>query len=60
MTRTLLRGCLVGLVMLTIYTSAHALPATVTHIYELDGSYADDLGGPALGPAGGTLKRHEL
>ena len=29
--------------------------AVVTHQYRLDGSFADDLGGPVLVPAGGTL-----
>src|SRR5262249_26221880 len=29
--------------------------AVVRHIYELNGSYADDLGGPPITPAGGTL-----
>ena len=32
-----------------------ALAATVAHIYELNGSLADSLGGPALVAAGGTL-----
>jgi Ca2+-binding RTX toxin-like protein len=31
------------------------LLALLTHDYELNGSYADDLGGPALVPVGGTL-----
>jgi hypothetical protein len=30
-------------------------PATVEHVYELNNSFADALGGPALVPAGGTL-----
>ena len=29
--------------------------AGIIHDYELNGSYADSLGGPALAPAGGTL-----
>ncbi len=39
--------------------SAASVPGSqaqvVTHIYELDGSYSDSLGGPALSPLGGTL-----
>ncbi len=34
---------------------ADAAPAALTHDYRLDGSFTDDLGGPALVPAGGTL-----
>jgi hypothetical protein len=36
-------------------SAAPAVAQTVTHIYELNGSYADTLGGPSLSPNGGTL-----
>jgi hypothetical protein len=40
--------------LLASATSAGA--ASVKHIYELDGSFADSLGGPEMAPAGGTLE----
>ncbi len=39
--------------LLASATSAGA--ASIKHIYELDGSFADSLGGPEMVPAGGTL-----
>ena len=35
--------------------NVNAATATAVHIYKLNGSFADELGGPALVPAGGTL-----
>jgi hypothetical protein len=39
--------------MLCVASSANA--AFVTHIYDLNNTYADTLGGPSMVPAGGTL-----
>src|SRR5262249_32305612 len=40
-----------------VYAPAGSVVSTpaASHIYELNGSYADALGGPPLTPAGGTL-----
>jgi hypothetical protein len=45
---TLLIGGLVG-------TTTVSGAGTLVHLYDLNGSYADALGGPALSPEGGTL-----
>ncbi len=41
--------------MILLMTSSIVNAATITHIYELNGSFADTLGGSALVPAGGSL-----
>jgi hypothetical protein len=42
--------------ILAVFALAAVSPAaTVSHIYELNGSFADTLGGPAMVSAGGTL-----
>jgi hypothetical protein len=46
-------GLIVGIFVSMVVSSAHA--ASVAHIYELNGSLADSLGGAALSAAGGTL-----
>ena len=47
---------IVGLSALTANVSdVQAAGPTVAHVYELNGSFADELGGPALVPARGTL-----
>ena len=48
-------GILLLLVGVMAAQPVGAIPATVTHIYELNGSLADGLGGPALISQGGTL-----
>ena len=57
MPRRSLRACaqLAWLVLAVAFLAHTARAATVTHIYELNGSYADSLGGPRLVPTGGTL-----
>ena len=46
-------AALAVLAFLTV--DSHVDAATVTHIYELNGSFADDLGGPAMLGTGGSL-----
>ncbi len=46
-------GILASLTWWCMSLAGHA--ATVTHIYELNGSFADALGGPSMVPTGGTL-----
>ncbi len=53
MTRRLIAGFLATLAMVCMSPSSHA--ASVTHIYELNGTFADTLGGPAIVSNGGTL-----
>src|SRR4051812_2009214 len=50
--RTIWVGVLGVLVLLA---ASDVRAVTLTHQYRLDGSYADDLGGPSLVPNGGTL-----
>ena len=44
-----------GALLLGANMAPQAYAASVAHIYELNGSLADSLGGPALSAAGGTL-----
>ena len=47
---------IIGLaVVLALAFCGQAAAATISHLYDLNGSFADTLGGPALVPAGGTL-----
>ena len=45
---------LIGVTLLLMSSGVYSGPATVEHVYELNNSFADALGGPALVPAGGT------
>jgi hypothetical protein len=47
-------GILTVASVVSLSTALAQVPAP-THIYELNGSYADTLGGPAMAPQGGTL-----
>ncbi len=50
------RGTAAALAALAFLTvDSHVEAATVTHIYDLNGSFADELGGPAMVGAGGSL-----
>jgi hypothetical protein len=47
--------CALCLVLAPISVSATPTSTTLIHAYELNGSFADALGGPAMNPNGGTL-----
>jgi len=48
-------GSLAAVMLLLGWGSTARAEAIVTHIYELNGSFADSLGGPSLVPNGGVL-----
>lgn len=53
--RAFLRGLISVAVLLVAGTLGHQASASLVHQYRLDGTFADDLGGPSLSPLGGVL-----